>query len=216
MTISAGATRRAGARPLRYRWEVLRGDAGRISITPRSADGAVVDLVIPWHGRGTVPGQPALTSDRIDIGVFADNGAELSAPAFVSVAYPPHQRRTYAPDGTPLEIAYAAPEFAERYADPLVFARMDWTDTYRTDGEGRLLGWTRRGPEGEAQGFTRHGARVLETDALGRPVRAEAMQYRPERDASAAVHLRAEPTGQVFIYRYNGPYDTLGTATPQP
>jgi hypothetical protein len=89
MMVSAEATRDPNGRPLLFHWRVLRGDPERIKIVPVDETAATVELSIGWHERRPVHGRPELTTDRVDIAVFADNGRELSAPGFISVVFLP-------------------------------------------------------------------------------------------------------------------------------
>jgi len=211
LRIDAGATRDPNGRPLSFEWRVLRGDATRIEITPRDAAGRVVDIAVPWHAPHPVPGRPDLGTHRVDIGVFAHNGAGYSAPAFVSIAHPPEQTRHYAPDGRVLSIAYRQADGRSLYADPRLFVHRGWTDSYDYDADGRLLGWTRTHDKGQMQeSFTADGLRVLAQDDAGRPARAETIRYRRKTWESGRVSVEAEPAGTQVIYRYDGPQDRRG------
>jgi len=221
MTVSVGKTKDPNGRPLKFEWKVLRGDPGRIRIEPLDDRGTTVRLTVSWHERGTVPGRPELTTDRIDIAVFANNGVHDSAPGFVSVLFPADQVRRYeaGPGGVPriAEIDYANIARARVYTDPLIFPKRDWRDAYHYDDRGRRTGFTRvRGQE--SADFTRHGAKVLEVDARGRPLRAEAMKYELQRDKKGIPHVVVTPNGEILTYAYDGPDDSYGhlvTAAPQ-
>ena len=113
MVISAAKTADPNGLPLRFTWKVLRG----IAIKPFDSDASVVELRIPWHRRRPVPFKPELTTGRVDIAVFAYNGEHYSAPAFVSLYYPPIQVRRYDQAGRILEVDYAPPDLHDRYAD---------------------------------------------------------------------------------------------------
>jgi len=105
MIVSAKASFDANKRPLTFHWVVLRGDAARIRITPVEKDGSVVELLIPWHERFTLPNS-GIATNRVDIGLFVHNGAYYSAPAFVCVYSLDDEARTYAPDGRIVEMFY--------------------------------------------------------------------------------------------------------------
>ena len=47
-----------------------------------------------FFSRGA-PNRPDILSHRVDIAVFADNGAHFSAPATFSILFPSHQTRVY-------------------------------------------------------------------------------------------------------------------------
>ncbi len=219
MVVSAEATRDPNGRPLRFHWRVLRGDPERINIVPVDDTAAAVELTIGWHERMPVPGRPELTTDRVDIAVFADNGRELSAPGFVSIVFPADQRREYeqSPSGTPrvASIDYADRERRKRYVDPLIFPRRDWRDRYAYDSNGDMLGWTREQRGKSTETFTRYGHRVLERDSLGRPDRAEEIGYPVRQDKKGILSVGQVPTGRTFVYLYITPDDRLGLPVPE-
>jgi hypothetical protein len=219
MTVSAEATRDPNGRPLRFHWRVLRGDPERINIVPVDDTAAAVELTIGWHERRTVPGRPELTTDRVDIAVFADNGRELSAPGFVSIVFPADQRREYEelPQGARrvISVDYADGERRKRYVDPLIFPRRDWRDRYAYDPNGEMLGWTRERRGKPVEAFTRYGHRVLERDSLGRPDRAEEIAYPLLRGKNGAFSVGQVPTGRTFVYVYITPDDRLGLPFPE-
>ena len=209
LVISAATTTDPNGRPLRFTWRVLRGDAQQITITPRDGDASVVELRIPWHRRKPIPFKPELTSNRVDIAVFAHNGEHYSAPAFVSLYYPPNQARRYDQGGRVLEVDYAAPALRDLYADPIFFARREWRDRYYYTEEDQLIGWDRISERG-TQRFTRHGLRVLETDASGRPTKAERIRYGIENAKGGLRQIVEVPTGELIVYRYSSISDLLG------
>lgn len=176
MVVSAADTVDPNGRDLTFRWVVLRGDAARIGIRPLDRAARSVELTIPWHVRGPVPGRADLTTDRVDIGVFADNGAGLSAPAFVTWMFPGGETREVAADGRPLAIDYDTPRADPASLDPLLFALRDWRDVYDYGPDGALTGWTRaRG--GALSHFTADGARVVARDATGAVTATEPVTY---------------------------------------
>ena len=138
--IDAGDTVDPNGRPLTFHWSALIGEA---SIHPLNDTGSRAEIIVPWHERQPIVWQPDLTSDRVDIGVFADNGKHLSAPAFISLLFPGNEKRTYRADLQIAEIDYAAPDFSKRYVDPVLFPARDWRDAFQYDDGGRLIGWTR-------------------------------------------------------------------------
>lgn len=211
IVVDASGTKDPNGRKLTFHWVVLRGDADRIEINPMGKGGAKVELVIPWHERRPVPFSPELTTDRVDIGVFANNGGAYSAPAFVTFMFPGDQKRTFDANGRIECIDYADREYRTRYVDPILFARRDWRDCYEYDRAGRLLGWNRISG-GSVQRFTRHGAKVVETDARRRPTLAERVRYELEPSSKGRPIIAQAPTGEFLSYRYEGPADRLGTA----
>lgn len=101
MTLSAAETVDPNGRSLDFTWVLLRGDPDQVEITPSGPGNVDAEITLRWKDpiNPRLPGPPG---SRIDIGVFASNGAHDSAPAIVSVAMPLHEGRTYAldPDGT--------------------------------------------------------------------------------------------------------------------
>ena len=199
-------------RKLGFHWRILRGDPGRIRIEPLDETGARVRVTLGWHEPSPVPGRPEIPSARVDIAVFADNGAELSAPAFFSMLYPAHQDRRF--DAGRLS---AIDHRADRktYVDPLIWPRRDWQDRFLRNAEGRTIGWTRQGPVGPARFFTAHGLEVLETGPDGRPARARRVTYPVSRDRSGGLQVTETPAEARFRYRYAGPDDRIGKPVPE-
>ncbi|MEM7271432.1 MAG: hypothetical protein AAF401_19545, partial [Pseudomonadota bacterium] len=91
----------ANDRPLTYHWRLLRGDPSRVKIRPLDGEGREVEISIKWQDDIRTAGDGGLPSGRIDIGLFAHNGAHYSAPAFFSVSLPRHETRKYASTGVP-------------------------------------------------------------------------------------------------------------------
>ena len=123
-------TRTAGALSLRVAPAAGRPRAGAGSSPP--TDGASARITLDWQEPFRISEDNPLTTSRVDIGVFANNGVHDSAPAIISWYFPPEEARSYAagPDGA-LRIAsidYAARPAA--YADPMLIARADWRDDY--------------------------------------------------------------------------------------
>lgn len=212
-------------RALSFHWRILRGDPARIRIEPVDEAGAVtgeetgarVRVRLGWHEPAPVPGRPRITSARVDIAVFADNGAELSAPAFFSVLFPAHQARTFDTAGRLLAIDHLAgiPKRGNIYADPLIWPRREWEDRFVYDAGHRLAGWTRHGPGTRVRSFTAHGLEVVETGLDGRAVRARRVTYPVARRKSGHMIVTETPTDEHFRYRYAGPDDRIGTPVPE-
>ncbi|MCZ7648238.1 MAG: hypothetical protein M5U26_23765 [Planctomycetota bacterium] len=108
MVVSAAESRDLNGKPLTFRWVVLRGDAEAIRIAPRNEAGSEVELVVPHHPRRPSAGPGSIESSRVDIGVFAHNGAYWSAPAFVTFFALDQELRAYDAQGRVLEIGYDA------------------------------------------------------------------------------------------------------------
>ena len=112
-------------KPLTYRWVLLQGDPERVTITP-SADGREAEVRVAWHPRFDVapnPRTPGMQTNRVDIGLFASNGASWSPPAFLCVVHPDNELRTYR-DGRLVDCFYAAGDATIGYdTDALLHAR---------------------------------------------------------------------------------------------
>jgi len=215
LVVSAEKTWDPNGRPLRFHWVVLGGDADRISIKPLDDKGTKAEISVPWHERHPVsPGSP-LTTDRVDIGVFADNGKRISAPAFVSFLFPGDQSRTYFADGRINCIDYDRPGFRDRYVDPVIFPARDWRDCYQYDEHGALIGWNRV-QGGSLQRFARDGAKVTENDGEGRPVRAQRVRYTIEASKSARPKVVPVLLNEFVRYSYRDAADRVGVAKPEP
>ena len=157
IVVSAEGTADPNGRELKFYWAILRGNPQKISIEPLNENGSRARITLMWHDDYSAPplargeAGPRLTS-RVDIGVFANNGAGLSAPAFISVSFPTHQLRTYGrtEDG---DIRLKSIDFraSARSAvyDPLLFWEADWRDQFKYHPDGMLAGWTRTTPSQE-------------------------------------------------------------------
>jgi hypothetical protein len=113
MVVSAEASFDANKKPLTYKWVVLRGDAKRIHIKPKNDAGSVVELLVPYHDRRVIPDSTQkIESNRVDIGLFVNNGSAYSAPGFVTFYSLDNEARTYDKDGKliEIEIGYGAGE----------------------------------------------------------------------------------------------------------
>ncbi len=107
--ISAAGSAAPHGKPLKFRWSILRGDPDLISITPAGEGGAEATLSIAYHPRRPISPGSELSSNRVDIGVFAEaEGSLTSAPAFVTFTSLPNEHRTYSDEGQLLEIFYGA------------------------------------------------------------------------------------------------------------
>lgn len=209
--LSAAASFDANDRPLTYFWRVISGDPDKITINRVKPDASEVEVTIDWHEG--VKNPSGLISSRIDIALFAYNGAEYSAPAMFSVDLPAHQRRIYADDPAekrPLSIAYLPERGVKIYADPAIWPARRWNDVFDYDEHGNLLGWTRTYRKGGAARFTQHGLKVMETDDLGRHVMAEALSYQIAQDDDGQTVLKEQPIGRVFSYTYGDDVTRLG------
>jgi hypothetical protein len=152
IVLSAAATEDPDGRPLTFEWRLLQGMPERVEIEPLDEAGHMARVRLRWHDAFDVPRRDGTrTTARVDIGVFASNGVADSAPAFLSVSFPVHQRRVYktAPDGTVrlLSVDYDAVGRGAAY-DPVLHWSAPWTDAPRYDPAGRITGWDRTDRDG--------------------------------------------------------------------
>ncbi|MFB3892361.1 MAG: hypothetical protein ACE15C_10105 [Phycisphaerae bacterium] len=105
MTVSAAPSVDLNKRPLTFRWVVLRGDPATITIKPDKA-GSTAEIALSYPFRRPVAEGSPLESNRVDIGVFANNGAYWSAPGFITFYGLDYEARTYDAAGRPVEIGY--------------------------------------------------------------------------------------------------------------
>ncbi|HZK79634.1 MAG TPA: hypothetical protein VFC46_01170, partial [Humisphaera sp.] len=104
--VSAEESFDVNKRPLTYTWVLLQGNEKKVKITPKNPAGSVAEIVVQYPERRPVqPGSP-LESNRVDIGVFVNNGVYNSAPGFLTVFGLDNEARTYDDAGKLLEIGY--------------------------------------------------------------------------------------------------------------
>jgi hypothetical protein len=210
LVASVAKTEGPGGKPLSFVWRLLHGDAGRVRITPLDPLGMRAEIVVDWHPRAVYPGSD-LPSARVDVGVFADNGSHLSAPALLTWYFPPNERRVYEPVPATVaadradevngdapqrivSIERLPPSGPASYADPMVLTPADWTDTYRYDERGSLLGWTRsRGDHDET--FAPDGRVVVQVGASGEIVATKPVRYVREQNAPDEMPTLREEAG---------------------
>ena len=121
MVVDASQTADPNGRALSFRWSVLRGNKSRVTVRPLNKAGTIAEIIIPWDAGVQPVGGPNITGDRVEIGVFANNGKNWSAPAFISLLFPANQKRIYRPDGRIAEVDYDDPAYQQRYVDPALF-----------------------------------------------------------------------------------------------
>lgn len=209
--LSAAGSWDANDRPLTYFWRVLRGDPAKVRIERAAPDASEIEVAIEWHEGARSP--EGLMSSRVDIGLFAFNGAEYSAPAMFSLDLPAHQHRVYSDDPTderPLRIAYLPEKGDKTYVDPVVWPWRGWNDAFDYSAKGEFLGWTRTYHKGGAAQFTRHGLKVEGRDDLGRPSKARAVRYEMARNKKGRSYLKEQALEKLFSYVYGDDADRLG------
>jgi hypothetical protein len=213
MTVSAGDSVDVNKKPLRFEWVVLRGDESLIKIEPLDKTGSRAELTVAWHPRRKILPESNLESNRVDIGVFAHNGSEWSAPAFVTWYFLDNEDREYDEQQRIRSVSYHGGTDEGNYTDPLIQTPKTWKDTYRYTDDGLLIGWTRtRGllPSQESEEFTPAGKLVIERDEKGRPLVAKSVVYIARPGARGTPTLVQLPSEETWHYTYSGPDDLIG------
>jgi len=211
MVVDASSTQDPNGRPLTFHWKLLRGDPERVHIKPLDEKGTKAEIRVAWHERRPVEPGSELLSSRVDVGVFADNGTNPSAPAFISWYFPPYEKRVYDANHRIPSIEYRPVNSKECYTDLALVTPASWTDAYHYDAKGNLLGWTRTRKD-KTEEFTRHGALVAKKDAKGRPIEANLVRYvRKQKSPMDWPVLEQEPTTVTLVYAYASDDDLLGT-----
>jgi hypothetical protein len=128
-----------------FHWVLLRGDPNLVQIESLDEKNTRARITVNWHDRRPInPRQKRLT-DRVDIGLFLTQANVESAPAFISISFPTHQARKYAPgpDGSMRlsEVDYDALAAGRDY-DPVLYWSAPWRDIYAYNATG-LTGWRR-------------------------------------------------------------------------
>ncbi|MEM9782586.1 MAG: hypothetical protein AAF899_08935 [Pseudomonadota bacterium] len=218
MVLRAGVAERRAGQEVALEWRVLQGLQDKVRITPLGPEGDRVAVEIDWHGRYPVPGRDDMTTDRVDVGVFARVGDEASIPATLSIVFPPRQRREYeaAPDGGMrlAAVDYAADLPGTVDADPLLFPERRWTDLLRWNADGSLDGWRRRHHDSRAEEYSANGLLIRQRDDRGRPALLEAMDYPTEREPNGTLLVEALPTGERFEVIYPSDDARSGALVP--
>ena len=132
-------------------------------------------ISVPYHHRRLIAPGSILKSNRVDIGVFAESTAGLSAPCFITFYTLPNEKRVYDETARLREITYGS-SGSQDYVDPRLTARKRWRDVYEYDEAGTLTGW-RRHLDGKWIDFTAYGSRILKRDASGAPIEVAPVQY---------------------------------------
>jgi hypothetical protein len=191
LVVSAEKSRDLNGKPLTFHWVVLRGDADRIAIKPLNESGSRAELVVPYHTRRPISEGHAMESNRVDIGVFANNGDYDSAPSFVSFYYLDNELRTYDEKQRIQSVDYTDEAVRKNYVDPLIDVPKDWRDDYHYDVEGRLTGWTRTRGDAKEE-FTAEGRLILEPDKAGEEPQTAEVRYTAERLPNKRFLLKQE------------------------
>ncbi len=189
MVVDAGISADVNGRPLTFRWVVLQGDPEKVQIRPLMENGSKVEIILQWHPRTKIAGLEGMETNRMDIGVFADNGQTPSLPAFVSSFSLANEDRTYS-DGRIQSIDYGVAGICERYVDPMIDIPKRWRDEYRYSPTSELLGWQRTSPGAEPQEFAADGRLIVKKDEAGTPTEFRKVAYEFVLDGQVPV-LRA-------------------------
>ncbi len=213
MSVSARESVDMNKKPMRFAWVVLRGDESLITIEPLDKAASRAELTVAWHPRRKISASSDLESNRVDIGVFAHNGTDWSAPAFITWHFLDNEEREYDEHQRIRSVSYHGGTDIGNYADPLIQTPKTWKDTYRYANDGRLIGWTRtRDIETgkAAEEFTPEGGLVIETDDKGRPLAARSVHYVAQLGRKATPSLVQLPGDEIWRYTYAGPEDLIG------
>ena len=119
MSVSAGTTKDPNGKPLKFTWVLLQGDPTKVRLKPRGENGSECDIEVDWHTRRPVSPGSSMETNRVDIGVFASNGARYSAPSFITWFFADSEDRIYDEKGRIRQISYLNGDI-----DPKV---TDWT-----------------------------------------------------------------------------------------
>lgn len=177
IVLSTAGTTDPNGRELTVSWRLLQGMPDLVDIEPLDPAGRTARVRVRWHDAFAVMqgGLPRAAS-RVDIGAFAWNGAAHSAPAILSISFPTHERRVYAPSREGevrlVSVDYDAIGRGVPY-DPVLHWSAPWSDVAIREN-GRIVAWGR-----VADGTSRtvaHGPPVAYRIDRGgrRPVLAEA------------------------------------------
>ena len=96
--------------PLTYHWVLLRGDPAKVKMNLRDKAGTSAEIVIPYHERAPIAPGDSIETNRVDVGLFVNNGTHYSPPAFFTSFTLDSEARAYDSGGRPLEVAYSMGE----------------------------------------------------------------------------------------------------------
>jgi YD repeat-containing protein len=75
----------------------------------------------------------------------------------------------------------------------MILTPASWTDTYRYDDAGNVLGWTRSRGDGSTEAFTADGRRIMKAAETGQPEETRPVRYvREQKGPDAWPVLREE------------------------
>jgi hypothetical protein len=122
MSVSAATTKDPGGKPLKFTWVVLQGDPKSVRLKSKGENGSECDIEIDWQARRPVSSGSPMESNRIDIGVFANNGARYSAPSFITWFFPDCEDRIYDDKGRLRQVSYLNGDIEPQVTDWESFA----------------------------------------------------------------------------------------------
>lgn len=105
MIVSAEKSVEVSGKPIQLRWHLLQGDPRTVRME-LGKGGSIAKIRVRWSPPSRTA--PGLQSHRIDIGVFASNGINVSAPAIISFFMLPNEVHFYDDKGRVSEIYYQA------------------------------------------------------------------------------------------------------------
>ena len=213
MTVTARDSVDLNRKPMKFAWVVLRGDESLITIVPLDKAASRAELTVAWHPRRKIRPDSDLESNRVDIGVFAHNGTDWSAPAFITWYFLDNEDREYDEHHRIRSVSYHGGSDTGNYTDPLIQTPKTWKDTYRYTDDGRLIGWTRRRntEKGETtEEFTPEGGLVIEKDDKGRPTVARSVDYFAQPGRNGTPLLVQLQSDEIWRYTYSGTDDLIG------
>lgn len=146
MIVTADKTQDPNDLPLTFKWVLLRGDPAKVRIKLLDDTGQKARIEIDWHEARPINPMTDRMTDRVDVGVFAWNGVNYSAPAFISVSFPRHQSRDYQPVGADPAMRLVSVDYSNMhnaYVDPLLHWTASWRDEFGYDDQGRRVEWHR-------------------------------------------------------------------------
>lgn len=212
IVVSAEGSRDLNGHKLTWHWQVLRGDAEAIKIRPLNDEGSVAELIVPYHARRPIESGSPMQSNRVDIGVFVDNGTHYSAPGFVTFFSLDNEKRVYNDKQQIESVDYSDHAAGGNYSDPLVALPKAWRDEYRYDEAGQLIGWTRH--RGDAtEEFTADGALVTQRDDQGRALQARTVRYAAKPRNKQPPLLEQMLADEILTYAYASADDQVGKLT---
>ncbi len=166
---------------LSFDFVVLRGDPGKVRITPLNPEGTLVEIEMDYFATFTEPHTGEL-SNMLVIGVFAHNGYYYSSPAFITCSTLWNETRTYRPNHQLSGISYSATEIQSA-----VSYKRSWSrDVFTQDAYGRVFTY-QRVFSASTKTYSEEGYQVVEKDADGRPSKVTPVSYSSDANGVTTV-----------------------------